>query len=380
MSDEILKILSDAGTPVETGSESGNPGGESGNPGESASGGESGNESGNNPGESSNPDDNPAGNNPSGEPGESGAGNQGGEAAGESGQGGEPGDDASLLKALKELGVKTIDDLKNIGKKEEKEEHVKDDPKEIAAKKEKIKEYAKQVGVKTELFEEYEEDAQKSPIELAFKQYQLDRAGELNEATDEPYTEEELRQEFEDENLLFEEDGHPARKRAEKKLKLIADTYLADKYAAIKEAENGFLKTSDEQKNNQVLSNTVNAVKSILEKEGLSYAIKDELGAEIKIKLPLSKNTIEAIKLNPNEVTSPDDTESVRNAFVSKILVNDFGKIIHEIATSYHSQKILGKKAESIGIESRKAEFEKMVSAEVPAEIRDALIEAEQRN
>lgn len=278
--------------------------------------------------------------------------------------------DADLISKLKERGIDlSIDEIINKLKTTPKEEKSEDTPEEVALKKLKIKEWAiSNKKVPVEKIEKFESDSQLSNLELAFKVYAAERNGETNPLTDEEFTESELRTEFEEENFLYIDDEDPRKKRSLKKIDLIAQTYLHDEYKELNSLDSDFNSAQNSAQNEAKLQNAISDVKSNLVKSGLSYAIKDELGVDIPIKLPLTQKALDKISVS---VTDPSNTADMIREISKEYLFENANKILHEVATAYHSQKILGKKASSIGIELKKHEYSK--NATVPESTQRAL-------
>lgn len=277
--------------------------------------------------------------------------------------------DADLISKLKERGIEisSIDEI--INKFAPKEEKKEDTPEEVALKKLKIKEWAiSNKKVPVEKLEKFENDIQLSNLELAFRAYTEDRKGDINPLTDEEYTDNELRTEFEEENFLYIDDEDPRKKRSLKKIDIIAQTYLRDEYKELNSLDSDFASAQISAQNEVKLQNAISEVKSNLVKSGLSYSIKDELGVDIPIKLPLTQKALDKISVS---VTDPSNTADMIREISKEYLFENANKILHEVATAYHSQKILGKKASSIGIELKKHEYSK--NASVPESTQRAL-------
>ena len=118
-------------------------------------------------------------------------------------------------------------------------------------------------------------------------------------------------------------------------------------------------------KQQQTLKQNTESAKSKLVENGMSFTIKDELGESIEVNIPITKKLIEEISLAGNEVESIDDTNSITKAVQDKYFLNNISKVFHEVATSYHSKKLLELKAKSVGIEQKKAEMQEIVDDEM---------------
>lgn len=281
-----------------------------------------------------------------------------------------------ILSSLKKIkgfeNITSLDDLKKAQKEEAKEEETLD-------KKDQIKKWAiENKKVKKELLEEFEKDSQLSNVEKAFKAYQAERANETNELTDELYTEEELRAEFEDENYLYLEDTDPKYKRAMSRIELLAKTYDYDKYKELNSIESEFENHIETLKTQNTLSENVSKSIPDILKDGLSYSIKDDSGNALDIKVPVTKKALEEISLASNELQDVNDLSQIKAVLATKYVLKNLDKVIHEVATAYHSQKLLDKIAASKGIDTRKSEFESK-TGDIPPEIQAALEKAEQR-
>lgn len=276
-------------------------------------------------------------------------------------------DESAVMAYLKSknIQVDSIDDLNKKISQKSKEEEV-EDPTAIAVKKLEIKKWAiENKKVDPKKLDQFEEDSKLSHIELAYKVYQSERANETNPETNEVYTDEELREEFEAENFLNEEETSLIRKRKMKNISLVAQTYLYDNYKELSEIEKSFDNEQMTAKQQQTLKQNTEIAKSKLVENGMSFAIKDELGESIEVNIPITKKLIEEISLGGNEVESIDDTDSITKAIQDKYFLNNKQKVLHEVATSYHSKKLLEIKAKSVGIEQKKAEMQEVVPDEL---------------
>lgn len=285
-------------------------------------------------------------------------------------------DESAVMAYLKSknIQVDSIDDLNKKISQKSKEEEV-EDPTAIAVKKLEIKKWAiENKKVDPKKLDQFEEDSKLSQIELAYKVYSKERANETNPETDEVYTDEELREEFEAENFLNEEETSLVRKRKMNNILLVAQTYMFDEYKDFVEMEKAFDNEIMTSKQQQTLKQNTESAKSKLVQDGMSFTIKDELGESIEVNIPITKKLIEEISLAGNEVESIDDTDSITKAVQDKYFLNNKSKVLHEVATSYHSKKLLELKAKSVGIETKKAEMQEIVPDEL-AEKYKALVE-----
>jgi len=149
---------------------------------------------------------------------------------------------------------------------------------------------------------------------------------------------------------------------------------MFDNYKGLSELEKSFdneLMTSQQQ---QSLKQNTEIAKSKLVESGMSFTIKDELGESIEVNIPITKKLSEEISLAGNEVESIDDTDSITKAVQDKYFLNNKSKVLHEVATSYHSKKLLELKAKSVGIETKKAEMQEIVPDELTEKYK-ALVE-----
>lgn len=267
----------------------------------------------------------------------------------------------SILKQLKELGVEasSLDELKELTKPK----HIEPTAEEIALRKLEIDKWAIQnKKVTPEKLEAYKNDSQLSKLELAFKVYQKQRANENNESTGEPFTEEELRSEFEVENLLYSEDTDTAKKRAIEKLELVADTYLFNEYKELTQMESEYIQESSNITSQKHLTGIAEVVKENIIKDGISFQINDDSNAPLNVNIPISKSALSSINLSLNDVTGTADIEAVRKALVDNYILNNQQKVFSEIAKTYHANQLKALKARGIGIETRLAEFEQTVT------------------
>jgi len=279
-----------------------------------------------------------------------------------------------IVAFLKEqnINVESIDDLRK--KVESNTTSNKDDVDEetkSAVKKLEIKKWAiENKKIDPKKLEQFEEDNKLSDIELAYKVYHAERQHENNPNTDEPYTDEELREEFQSENYLNEDDDSPLKKRRLKNISLIAQTYKYDNYKDLSELEKSYDNEVFSAEEIKELNNTINISKTKIIEDGLSYSIKDDLGNDVVINIPITKKLIDEIQLSRNEIEDISDTNDISAKIKERYLIKNFGKVAHEIATSYHSKKILDLKASSIGIENRKAEMGKNAEDEIDIKLK----------
>lgn len=274
--------------------------------------------------------------------------------------------DKDVLAYLKSqnINIESIDELRD--KVKPKEEGKGADEQKIALKKLEIKKWAIETQkIDPQKLDQFEEDSKLSDVELAYRVYFEDRKNETNYITDEPYTDEELREEFEAENYLAEDDDSPLKKRKLKNISLIAQTYKYDNYKDLIELEKSYdneVLTASERK---TLNETTATAKSKLVKDGISYTIKDDLGKDIVVNIPITNKLLDEIEINPNDIEDISDTIGISDAIKDKYFVKNLGKVLHEVATAYHSKKILGLKANSIGIENRKHEMGSIAPDEI---------------
>lgn len=283
---------------------------------------------------------------------------------------------ATLQKIKGFENIKSLDDLKTPEKKEVK---VVDDAEKAIAKKAEIKKWAvERKVVDQKIIDEYEQDSTLSNIEKAFRAYQEERKNDIDELTDEPYTEEALRSEFEDENYLFADEDDPKYKRAMNKINLIADTWMHDKYKPLVKLESEYDSNVSQLENQNILNTAIsNSIPEII-KDGLSYAITDDKGVQLEVKIPVTKKALEEISISLSELQDLSNPQEVKATLATKYVLKNIDKIVHEVATAYHSQKILGKIANSKGIEARKSEFESK-TGDVPPEIQEVLDKAKNK-
>ncbi len=270
-----------------------------------------------------------------------------------------------ILEEIKKIegleGINSLDDLKKLVNKEEKK------PISDEGKKAEIKKWAiEQKKIKPEIFDEFEKYSKLSNIDKAFNVYKSERNGDINPLTDEEYTEEELRLEFEDEHYLYLEDTDPKKKRALKKIDLIADSNNSFKEISHldSEYESNLLQNQFEQNINSQIPKIV--------EDGISYSIKDEKGEEIKVKIPVNKKALASLKIGFENSEAVKDLDGIKASLTQAYLLSNLDKVIHEIATAYHGQKIIEIEAAKKGIDIRKSEFETKVG-DVPEAIQRAL-------
>jgi|LakMenEpi03Aug12_release.lakeMendotaPanAssembly.Ray.scaffolds.fasta_scaffold00239_74 hypothetical protein len=272
--------------------------------------------------------------------------------------------DEDVLAYLKSqnIDIESIDELRSkVNPKEEVESAEKN-----ALKKLEIKKWAIETQkIDPQKLDQFEEDSKLSDIELAYRVYFEERKNETNYITDEPYTDEELREEFESENYLMEDDDYPLKKRKLKNISLIAQTYKYDNYKDLIELEKSYENELINESERKILNETTATAKSKLVKDGISYTIKDDLGKDIVVNIPITNKLLDEIEINPNDIEDISDTIGISDAIKDKYFVKNLGKVLHEVATAYHSKKILGLKANSIGIENRKHEMGSIAPDEI---------------
>lgn len=213
--------------------------------------------------------------------------------------------------------------------------------------------------ISTDTLGEYAKLSSESKIEIAFQLYKKEREGDVDD-DNEPLTEEQLRNEFEDENFLFKDELDPSRGRAVKKLEQIANLHLQSKFGdSVESLESKYDAEMSVAQRSQQLDTTLTPLKESMIKDGLSVSIKDELGKEFQFKLPVSKAVAEKILTNiklaplPFDGSEPDYTDQVTKIFKNAIIANNFDSYLHEYATAYHSQKLKELKATGVGVETR---------------------------
>ncbi len=225
--------------------------------------------------------------------------------------------DEDVLAYLKSqnIDIESIDELRSkVNPKEEVESAEKN-----ALKKLEIKKWAIETQkIDPQKLDQFEEDSKLSDIELAYRVYFEERKNETNYITDEPYTDEELREEFESENYLMEDDDYPLKKRKLKNISLIAQTYKYDNYKDLIELEKSYENELINESERKILNETTATAKSKLVKDGISYTIKDDLGKDIVVNIPITNKLLDEIEINPNDIEDISDTIGISDAIKDK--------------------------------------------------------------
>jgi len=280
--------------------------------------------------------------------------------------------DEELLAELKKRNINV-----EIPKKEEPTEEEK-----AKEKKDKVTAWALEKKlISTDTIGEYAKMNSESKIEIAFQLYKKEREGDVD-GDNEPLSDEQLRNEFEDENFLFKDELDPSRKRAVKKLEQIANLHLKSKFGdSIESLESKYDEEMFVAQRSQKLDTTLSPLKESMIKDGLSVSIKDELDKEFTFKLPVSKNVAEKILANiklaplPFDGSEPDYTDQVTKIFKNAIIANNFESYLHEYATAYHSKKMKELKATGVGVDAREEKLGDDNST-TPKEIQEILDQA----
>lgn len=266
-------------------------------------------------------------------------------------------DDAALVALLKKRNI-NIDSLEELVSK--KEPSPEDLEQSEAIKKLEIKKWAIETkNPSAKLLDEYDIESKLAPAEIVFKSYFEERKNETNPSTDEVYTEDELRAEFEEENFLVEDELDPRRVRAEKNIKLRADIYLKNKYSPIQELEQTYNIQEQTNKEKKFVSTTISTLKESLIQSGLSISFKDENGVDFDLKTPVNQKVVDEIVTDILEKgyrlsgDSSDDTSKLKTILESQYFLKNKESIIKEYATAYHSKKILELQAKNVGVDLR---------------------------
>jgi|GEM_PF-1286535 len=276
-------------------------------------------------------------------------------------------DEESVMAYLKSRNIQigSIEELSQKITQSPKDEEV-EDPNKIALRKLEIKKWAiENEKIDPKKIEQFEEDSKLSDIEIAYKLYYDERKDEVNPNTDEQYTDSELREEFEEENFLNEEDTSLLKKRRLKNISLVAQTYKYETYKDLVNLEKSFdnhVMTASEER---ILNETTNNAKSKIIENGMSFSIKDDVGVDVVVNIPITKKLLDEISLKGTEIENISDTDGIASIIQDVYFLKNKAKVLHEVATSYHSQKILGIKRTSIGIENKKAEMQEITSDEI---------------
>lgn len=261
-------------------------------------------------------------------------------------------DDATLLAALKKrnLNIDSLDALNSLNSDHQNMDLDNDNPE---VKKAKIKEFAKTKQINAELLDKFESDKNKSSIEVAFQVYLNERKNENNEGTGEPYTEEELREEFEIEHNLTNDPESPVYKRSLRNLDIIKNIYLRDKYKDILNIESEFEADSNSRVQKANYEKEVIDAKSKLVEQGLTYSIKipgtPDTDAPLEIKIPINANKL-------SEINVPIGSEDVVSEVSNQFVIKNIGQIMFEVANTYHAELVKMEAKKLAGIEHRKTE------------------------
>lgn len=269
------------------------------------------------------------------------------------------------------IDISSIDEIKDKFTKKEDET----DPAVVAVKKLKVKEYAITNKIVTpDILDKYEADSKLPATEIAFRLYHEARKNETNETTNEVYTEDELRTEFESEYNLGEDDNNPFKKRSLQNIDLIAQAYMHSNYKELNKLDSLY-ETAQQEINLQA---TVTDIKKQIAKDGLHYSIPtDTEGQSIDVTLPISAKDLKEVQLAVTELQGNNNTDDVKSLVIAKLLLKNHPKIVNEVATAYHSELMKQKLAKSKGIEPRKAGEPDEHGVKIPAEVQTLLDNAE---
>lgn len=281
-------------------------------------------------------------------------------------------DAESVMAFLKKEGVQ-VDSLEDLKKKFIPDtENQEPSPEESAIRKMDIDKWAiTNKKVSADLLEAYKTDSELSKIEIAYKVYSKDRANDIDDATGEPYTDEALRAEFESENYLYSEDTDQMKKRAIRKLELIADVYMNEKYSPLIGVESEYEAEQQSTTRQATLNTLVDSAKQGIIKDGMKFSLTD--GDEtIDVNVPISKKALDEISFLQNSFGEAFDLDDVKAKVLEQYALKNMIKIVHEASTSYHSKKLLEMKARGVGIEQAivsKDKTDNGVSPEMKAEL-----------
>jgi len=269
------------------------------------------------------------------------------------------------------IDISSIDEIKDKFTKKEDDT----DPAVIAVKKLKVKEYAITNKIVTpDTLDKYEADSKLPATEIAFRLYHEARKNETNDNTSEVYTEEELRNEFESEYNLGEDDNNPFKKRSLQNIDLIAQAYMHSNYKELNKLDSLYETAQQESQLQATLTN----IKSQIAKDGLHYSIpSDSDGEPIDVKLPISAKDLKEIQLGLHELQENDNVDEVKNVVIAKLLLKNHTKIVNEVATAYSSELMKQKLAKSKGIDTKKEGAPDEHGVKIPAEVQTLLDNAE---
>lgn len=228
--------------------------------------------------------------------------------------------------------------------------------------------------------EDYGKVKKESPVELAFQAYKESRKGEVDDNQEE-LTEETLRQDFEDEFFLYEEDGDPRKERAMKRLKKDAENFIKEKFGKMDSIESEYKSSIQQAERAKIIS----SAKEDVVTNGISFVHKDDDGTEINVKIPVNQKIAEEIsaslaksnvQLNPEDGVDP--TDYLKRIFNGALLASNPASFMHEYATAYHAAKLLRYEASGRGIEHKQTVVQANLG-DVPDPIRKVLEEARAR-
>lgn len=229
-------------------------------------------------------------------------------------------------------------------------------------------------GITPEKAQEYKLFKSLSVTEQAFQIYAKDRQGENNPSTDEPYTDEELREEFEIDNNLYLDDDDPKKKRKLKEFQALVSHHESNQFKDVL----GIISESTKQKlaneSNTQFASIYEQTKSKLKQEGITYNFEDDIAGTLKVNIPI--DAIEKVSLSHTELAGDITPAAVEKAIIQKYIGDNINKIVLEVATSYASKLEAARIARGKGIQHRMSEFEQRAT-EIPKEIQEALQQAD---
>jgi hypothetical protein len=229
-------------------------------------------------------------------------------------------------------------------------------------------------GIAPEKAQEYKTFKSLSITEQAFQVYAKERQGEDNPLTDEPYTDEELREEFEIDNNLYLDDDDPKKKRRLKEFQALVSHHESNHFKDVVGVIGDSTKQKSSNEANTQFASIYEQTKSKLKQSGITYNFEDDIAGTLKVNIPI--DAIEKVSLSHTEVAGDITPETVEKAIVQKFIGENINKIVLEVATSYASQLEAARIARGKGIEHRVSEFQRRTT-EIPKEIQEALQQAD---
>lgn len=259
-------------------------------------------------------------------------------------------DDARLLAALKRKGLQA-DNLDGILKKPEEQKT----PEQIEAEKKAQKDKAFQFGITSNLFtkdlyDEFVIDTARPKDDIAFQMFKADFLETVKGTEDEEsYSDDDIREMFEDKHFLSEDDNSPRKKLGQKLIDQAQQAYLNNKYGKVLTAEQELAAHEAEVKKATEYKGIVDQAFSQLPQK-LKFNVE---GVEVNFE-PTAEILGSVKELYANEAAyktfaAGATPETIIEAVKHNIAMKDLPRLLKEAAVAYHAQKIQGYQMGRIG-------------------------------